>query len=352
MTEERILEALTDIDGRFLREARAEQKANPHRTGRRVTVLIAAVVALMAMTITAFASEAVTGWFRQYFGAKTEETLTPGQVAYIEENEQVIAETQEQNGWTVELKSVLSNGDLTYVTLGLRAPEDVSLADKKIYFGKGIEVWDDQNNPPFSYSFQSQDDLDGLANTVNLVMTLGCGDWNVGTEWNIQIDGLYTEVYDEAYEQELMQTKYAGQADVMFTSEETKKIYQHPQLTDGKWSFTVDLTEADTEAVELIGQPITVFADVWDSGDPKDVTDGEQVYKEVTITSFVLNSLSAAIECNEAKAHFGEMYVIMKDGSRILMQETYGVIKAETPIVLSEVDHILMADGTEIPMPE
>lgn len=352
MTEEKILDALNDLDGRFIREARAERKQATGLAGRRILVLAAAVVALMAMTVTAFASEEVISWLQQYFGEKAAEDLTPGQVEYIAENEQVIAEAREENGWTVELKSVLSNGDLTYVTLGVQAPEDVSLADQEIYFGKGIEVWDEQKNPPFSYSIQRQDDLDGLANTVDLVMTLGRGEWNSNAAWNIQIDGLYAQVYDQAYEQELLQTKYAGQADVMFTSEETEKIYRHPQLTEGKWSFTIDLTAADTNAVELIRQPITVFAYVWDTEDPKDITDGEQVYQEVTITSFVLNPLSAAIECKEGTANFGEMYAVMKDGSRILMQENYGVIKAEAPIVLSEVDHILLADGTKLPMPE
>ncbi len=352
MTPDKILDALNDLDGSLIREAKAQTQSARKRPGRRFGVLLAAVIALMAVTITAFASEAVYGWFRQYFGAKTEADLTPGQVEYIEQNEQVIAEVQEQNGWTVELKSILSNVDITYVTFGVRAPADVALVDEKIYFGKGIEIWDEQKNPPFSYSFQSQDDMDGLENTINLVMTLGRGEWNAGAKWNIRIDGLYTEVYNEAYEQELLETKYAGQTDVMFTSEETEKIYLHPQLTDGKWTFTIDLETADTTAVELITQPITVYAYVWDSGDPKDVTDDEQVYKEVRITSFVLNSLSATIDCGKENAYFGEMYIVMKDGSKILLQENYGTIKAETPIVLSEVDHILFADGTKLPMPE
>ena len=350
MTPEKMLDALNDLDGRFLREAREETRRGSSK--RRFVLLAAAVVAVMAMAVTAFASEAVAGWFRQFFAGKAQEELTPGQVAFIEENEQIIAETKEENGWTVELKSVLSNGDITYVTLGVCAPADISLEENKLYFGKGIEIWDETGNPPFSYSFQSQDDLDGLPNTVNLVMTLGCSQWNAGTVWNIQIDGLYTEVYDAAYEEELLQTKYAGQSDVMFTAEETEKIYQHPILTEGKWTFAVDLSEVNVENVELIQEPVTVFAYVWDTGDPNDITDGEEVYKEVSITSFALNPLSATIECNEATARFGEMYVVMKDGSRILMQETYGTIKTESPIVLEEVDHILLADGTKIPMPE
>ena len=47
------------------------------------------------------------------------------------------------------------------------------------------------------------------------------------------------------------------------------------------------------------------------------------------------------------------IYVVMRDGSQIALH-TDGigtVLKAESPIVLSEVDHILMPDGTKLPVP-
>ena len=48
----------------------------------------------------------------------------------------------------------------------------------------------------------------------------------------------------------------------------------------------------------------------------------------------------------------------MKDGSRIELHDWgaggvgYSLLEAEAPVVLADVDHILLADGTEIPMPE
>ena len=85
MKPEKILYAMNDIDGEFLNEARAA--AAPHKSTRRFVVLAAAVVALMAITVTAFASEQISGWFRQYFGNQTDAPLTPGQIEFIEENE-------------------------------------------------------------------------------------------------------------------------------------------------------------------------------------------------------------------------------------------------------------------------
>ncbi len=338
--------------------------------GRRVVVLIAAVIALTAMVTTAFASEIVSGWICQYFENKDANGLSQKQVEYVEEKEQVMdalsqkqmeyteeqeqvtADAKVQNGWSVELRSVLSDGDICYVILGVRAPEEISLTETDLYFGAGFDIRDEQGQPPLSHSFQQQDDQDGLDNTCNIVIVLGAADWNAGHIWNIQLDGLYAEVYDEAYEQELLQTKYAGQADVMFTGEETERLLQHPLLTEGTWSFVVDLRTADMECVELVSQPIVVSAYVWDEGDREDIADGKEVLADVTITSFRLKSLGGTIESDEECVNFGEMYVVMKDESRIVLRESYGTIKAETPIILEEVDYVLFADGTKLPMPE
>ena len=39
----------------------------------------------------------------------------------------------------------------------------------------------------------------------------------------------------------------------------------------------------------------------------------------------------------------------MKDGSRILLLDDRDKLLAQSPIVLSQLDHILLADGTELP---
>ena len=62
MKPEQILYAMNDIDGDFLHEAR-ENVASSHRRSRKFVALIAAVITLMAVTITAFAA---IDWFHTF----------------------------------------------------------------------------------------------------------------------------------------------------------------------------------------------------------------------------------------------------------------------------------------------
>ena len=131
MKSEKIITALTDIDGQFIREAR-EETATPHRSSRRIAVLIAAVIALMAITATAFASEYIAGWFKQYFEKQANAPLSPEQIQFVEENEQVIAETQLQNNCTVELKSFMTDGQIALMTIHVTAPEGMNITEAQI----------------------------------------------------------------------------------------------------------------------------------------------------------------------------------------------------------------------------
>ena len=69
MKPEKIITALNDIDGQFIREAR-ETAAAPRKTPRRFAVLIAAVIALMALTVTAFAADEVVDWLRTFLSER------------------------------------------------------------------------------------------------------------------------------------------------------------------------------------------------------------------------------------------------------------------------------------------
>lgn len=70
MKPEKFLNAFNDIDTQFILEAHAEPVQARQVGHRRFTVLIAAVVALMAMAVTAFAAEDIAGWFNDFLGTK------------------------------------------------------------------------------------------------------------------------------------------------------------------------------------------------------------------------------------------------------------------------------------------
>lgn len=365
MTPEKLLNALNDIDEKIIREARGENNTVRHFNPRRFTAILAAVIALIALATTAFAAEEIAGWFRNYFAQRTGKDLTQEQIQYIEENEQIIADTLKNDGYTVELKSSLTSGDTTYLTLGITAPTDVALEEMDLQPYEGFQITNDQGQPPFTWGFCVQDDLDGLANTVDVVIEIEPGKWTTEHAWYIQIDALYTCFYDQAYEQELLQTKYAGQSDIMFTNEETMRIYQYSVLAEGPWTFTVNVDGSTAESIELLAEPVTVQACVRRIGS-EDITSDDyfiDTVEDVTITSFVLTALDASVyyEC-DGTVRFADfngecVYAVMKDGTQIQLNAGNGHSKgmdkllAESPIILDEVAYVLLPDGTKLMMP-
>ena len=354
MKPEKIITALNDIDGQFIREAH-EPVAAPRKSARRFAVLIAAVIALMAIAVTAFASEQIAGWFKQYFAGNSEAPLTPGQIQFIEENEQIIAETQKHNGYSLELKSVLSDGYTVYATIGLTAPADVTHEDLKKLWGSDIDFYDQNQKPCFSWMMDVRDDMDGLENTADLFFEMTPAEWTSGTVLTIRIKSLEKYIFNADYEQELLETKYAGQENIMFTDEESAKIHQLVTLAEGPWKFTIDLGEVKTEVLELVAEPIVVQTCY---GFKEDGTD---LFEEVNITSFVLSPLSATIQtdCDYAPdftAGGRKVYAIMTDGSRIELVPNFGGggaqrFRTESPIILENVDHVLLSDGTKLMAP-
>ena len=204
MKPEKLLYAMNDIDAAFLTEARAK---TTRRNSRKFMALIAAVIALTAMTVTAFAADEIASWFKQYFGRQTEAPLTPGQIEFIEENEQIFAETQANNGWTVELKSAVGSSRITYITLSITAPEDVVLSEWE--YLTHFRLTDGQGNSPYTYYSRMMDDGDGFDHTCDILMVAEPREINDTGYWNIQIDALYGEIYNQEYEDELLRTKYA-----------------------------------------------------------------------------------------------------------------------------------------------
>ncbi len=361
MKPEKLLHAMNNIEDTYLREAREAQTTRPVR--RRIPLLIAAVLTLTALTLTALATQ--SGWLQAFFAGRAQQELSPGQITYIEQNEQIVAQREEHSGYTLEFKSHMSGSGTIYVTLSAAAPEGISLtAANAITPAYGWEVTDEQGKPPFSWTFRMEEDGDGRENTANIVMTIEPGDWNQPGIWNLHVDALYAEQVDEAYRQELLRTKYADQRDVMFTSEETARIYGKALLAEGPWDFALQPELA--EGVELIQEPITLRAVVRRVGS-EDITSDDyfvDTTEQVAVTSVVLGPLDATIryKCDGTARFAGGdlgwcVTAVMKDGREIALEAGGSTTQGEqklvalTPIVLEEADHIRFADGTELKLP-
>ena len=396
MKPEIILYAMNDIDNAFLAEART--KTTSHRHNRKLIALVAAVITLMALTATAFAAEEIAGWFKQYFARRSDTPLTPGQIEFIEENEQVISETQTTNDWTVELKSTICDGKTGYVVFGITAPEGIrpgdsvgNQDDSRIIPGNSgikstgeelvrasVPLFSKEQNYSWSLSHGFEEDGDGKDNTIDYVFQLQLKklyndrpmmlDNPFRTEFCFCFDKFVRVYQDMEYKQELLNTKYRGQTEYMLEPEEVQRLYQTETLTEGLWEFTVTFADAQPDTLELISEPIYTegLAFVEFESDAL-ITGLKREIMDIKITSFKLTGLGATITCDfegsvidalfEHRGLYGYkdriIFVVMKDGTHIALHTdgpSYN-LSAESPIILSEVDYVLLADGTKLTVP-
>ena len=131
-------------------------------------------------------------------------------------------------------------------------------------------------------------------------------------------------------------------------------------LTDEEWYFDVTF-DPDNQFIELINQPVSAQAKVWRYADEKQWEVSGSL-EEVQISSFRVTPFGANIsyvpktDTVGISPRIGEnvedaIYAVMKDGSRIQLDLTGNydtVLQAETPIVLSRLDYILLEDGTKL----
>ena len=87
----------------------------------------------------------------------------------------------------------------------------------------------------------------------------------------------------------------------------------------------------------------------------KPMDDGSyaDAYDDVTITSIVLRSMGMTVQVADKHYAYSELcHAVMKDGSKIELESYWSkYYSSRIPIVLDEVDHILLADGTKIMVP-
>lgn len=253
------------------------------------------------------------------------------------------------NGYSIELKSVYSDGNNAVITLGITAPEGVNLQEHdgtpmslkhSNRWGFFEQVTEGSSNVSGGYG--PEDDGDGKANTQNIVLRYSAGHEHIqdgeipfasGKVWNIYWQDIYGNYLNE-------------QTDMP----------ENCLLAEGSWSIEVVFENVITEQLELIREPIPAKVSYgWD-------LKGNDVYQETVITSFILRPTSASIVCDldDIAPDFltvGDrcVYVIMKDGSRIVLHgDSAGSgiqnLQTETKIDLSQVVSVLMPDGTKLPV--
>lgn len=248
--------------------------------------------------------------------------------------------TQTQNGCTITVKSLETDGHVAYITLGVTAPESEAL-EQAIQNGKNISIgnWGSGFLTPQtegenggSRGCRTYDDGDGLYNTFDLVIDVQCS-WEDGAApfqaspvWNLYIE-------------DLLYSTWNGE----------KCQFDDTVVAGGTWNFELTFDTSDIQEIELTPEPITTKACIgWKPN-------GTNVYEDVEISSFTLRSLSATIVDNSNSADYTDgqqVFIVMKDSSQVELLGCNGEIYlTASPVDVSQVDHVLLGDGTKLPTP-
>ena len=295
----RLLEAIGQIQDEYIMDAHTDIPKLAVSRKRLLLIAAAAAAALVLAGCAAYAWH----WYTAYFSMRREEPLSDSQVSYIQENARDIHESQTHDGYTIELISALAESRGAYITLRLSAPDDVDLINRKDgekLFFNGLYAIQEGSQLPANMSCQIVDDGDGKNHTANVVLGIGPGGnlseeevtFGAGTSWRIVLQDILIDCWDREYEQELLQTKYAGVTDFMFTDEEAAQMHSQILLASGKWEFQVELTPDDTDSLELLTGPISTRAIVTRK-DRSDTMfyDTAQAVEDITLTSVQLHAL-------------------------------------------------------------
>ena len=405
MNGKNLLIGLSYIDQKYIEEseqdipvkkaitpARNQHKAQSKRLSTKKIWLIAAVIALTLLLVGCAVAYA-NGWFQQIFSSRSETPLSSEQMQYIQNNEQIVGQSQTINGWTIDLKSTICDGRTGYLVFQITAPDDVDLEqylypstldDKRLSMGNysangkagysyaiaSIGTVDTERNFWYHDGGDWISDQDGQPNTVLFCMTIRCekidpnkpmlleDPFGKDVSFRIRLLGITLEYTNRELQKEI-EEKHAGQ-DYIVDGEEAAGLFCSDILTDEEWYFDVAF-DPDNQFIELITQPVSAQAKVWRYADAKQ-WEAKDFLEEVQISSFRVTPFGANVsyipkqDTVGISPRLGEnvddtIYAVMKDGSRIKLDLTGNydtVLQAETPIVLSQLDYILLEDGTKL----
>lgn len=254
------------------------------------------------------------------------------------ENQAHVSQSATQNGWTITPKSVETDGYVARITIGVTAPEGTKIpTEGNIIFGNsGSELVPVEGEVDCGGGTIARlDDGDGLDNTFDLLlvrdytMTDGSAPYADGSAWNLHLVDIEYSWWDAANNRLI--------DDI---------------LVEGEWMIPIrfDESNGNYREIEMLSQPISAkyCASYTMNGD--DVIEN---IEEALISSVKVRSFSIEIVTEEENADF--LYwrgtcacAVMKDGTQVEIMNN----RFYEPIDLDQVDHVLLADGTKLMVPE
>ena len=265
-----------------------------------------------------------------------------------------IGQNGEQDGFSLELKSVVYESYTAYATFGLTAPEDRDFSDVLDgHSNASLGFSGLQTDIPANVSYEVLDDGDGKNNTLKIVVTI-----------QPVIEQGAPSAFGSGKTCEIVFS------DVVYNRENEKEL-----LASGQWKFVIELAKADSGELELLDSPVSTK--VWVSRTGASEAEWMDAIEDVTLTSIRITPLHVEVsfEIPEPSdsfvgvfidaaafapppgtdgADYENIAIVMKDGTEISLFQSMGakdvaILTADSPIVLEEVDGLRMSDGTRIP---
>lgn len=366
MKPEHLLEAMNGIDSQLIKNAETAQAV--HTGKRRLVSVCAAAAVIAAMGLTVFAAS--EGWLQKYFGGKSD--LSENQKTYIEENVVQVSQpkvSSAEPGITVE--SAITDGVQLFAKLRLVAPKDVVLRnDEESWYRPGNEdpevsvrdlVTVDGMDAYNSVRFLPQEDGDGLDNTIDFLVTgMLEGQWDPETheEIPLELKGKTLKLHIHDFYQYVPNENNGKDAEIDDSSETPFGTME--LAVAGDWTFDIPVTDAGLQEVELIREPVKTTMQYMDMNAAEKTFHWQE---GIQLDSVIVRSLSLDIHYSDPensgiRGDFGrKIKVVMKDGGEetaVAQWAGEGVIRYLTnvPVVLEDVDRVVLENGTEIPMPQ
>ena len=239
-----------------------------------------------------------------------------------------------QNGYTLTLKGVETDGYVARILLSLAAPEGTAFpTDGNLIFAEDTLVDENGVEAMGAFSIELVDDGDGKSNTADLLlirnraMEGGSAPFTAGTTWNLYL------------------------VDIVYSAWNAESGIIRDTLAEGEWMLPISFDDenGDYRELELVSDPITMEASVgWDAT-------GKDAPESFRVTSVKLRSQSISLTADVGEKTYADFfflngsgtYVVMKDGTQVeVMNQAF-----RQPIDPEQADYVLFADGTKLTVP-
>lgn len=311
---------------------------------------------------------------RMYFTAETPIPMDQVDHLILPNGVELQPVNEVNDGFSLSLDSVLTDGSIAYVTLNWTRPEVLPTPGEgwvmngtpflagASWFAPAEQdgpTWDPNIN--YSMSTKLVDDGDGKETTGKLVLSLSIDGIETpfapGSQWRLRIAG-FEASWDNPKNQALIEEKYAGQ-DYIIDGEEAAQTFIYTTLCWDNWDFliTFDGDKAENQGeLELVETPVTLSGYRLPSieehmADPALERVGPFQFE---LTSFRISPLSYQIEYygeteDAARSYPTSPYTLrMKDGTELILEPYAGNHRFEKPILLENIAALVLPNGQTI----